>query len=679
MKRNAKLVALLVLTTTPCWAVFLDDARYFKLSGQFYTQSRIRVQDSDKPTDLMGGGTEPITQIGQLIQWRNLAYPVFEGNLNRPLGWTFLDDLSFRFGGRFIYEGIYDFGTDQFRRELRRHKVSAASPSPHPGPLDANGGIGLGGNEPVAIFRGTKPVEANDSMGPCGDPLNPPFSSAGLPICLTANPGQRAARLRDQEIFDPRTLFAEQVDPWEIYLNFERRPFFFRIGRQTLAWGESDGQRLLDGINPLDRLFGLPFDEDIDEQRIPNWMIRGNVQLISALGPLSSFGVEGFLVPGVIDTTQGPIPLHNDYPYAPPAGCDPQFIANEAGLDGFGGFRAGPMDPPGFKEGCTRTNGGLLPRGTVQTSLYERLPPHQMSYSRYGARVVGILFRDYTFSLGAYHSFADAPVPRVHYTDMLVIPGCTAADVNGPLCATPPLPTHVIAELTHKQLNVFGGTLSFFQPRLVPGVVRAEVGYFLREPALVPVANLGFVPLLENFCGGPLHPLDQPPNCQRAFINTFVPTADWLRWVIGYDMFQVNVPWISRTNNIVIIAQYFSELNLSGRGLVRLARSIGVDENLGMFDLGATKPDGSRNTLDRYHGFGNITFQAFMMHGLLVPRITFVGDIVGWGAALPSVEYRVTDNLLARLTYSAIFGAFNVGGLFRDRDQVGARLTYQFS
>src|SRR2546423_9386550 len=139
------------------------------------------------------------------------------------------------------------------------------------------------------------------------------------------------------------------------------------------------------------------------------------------------------------------------------------------------------MDPPGFKEGCTRTNGGLLPRGTVQTSLYERLPPHQMSYSRYGARVVGILFRDYTFSLGAYHSFADAPVPRVHYTDMIVIPGCTAPDGNGPLCRTPPLPTHVIAELTHKQLNVFGGTLSPFPPRLGPGARRAGGGQLPRE------------------------------------------------------------------------------------------------------------------------------------------------------------------------------------------------------
>jgi hypothetical protein len=692
MKRCGSLVALAILAATPAWAIFLDDARYFKLTGQFYTQSRIRTTDSEKPTNIDGGGTEPITQAGQLIQWRNFAYPIFEGNLNKPLGLSFLDDLSFRFGGRFIYEGIYDVGTDQFRRELRRHIVSAASPGPHPGLLDANRGIGLGGNEPIALYRGTKPVETVDPPGvlsTCGDPLNAPFfTPPGTLACANANAGQRAARLRDQEIFDPRSLFAQQVDPWEIYINIEKRPFFFRIGRQTLAWGESDGQRLLDGINPLDRLFGLPFDEDIDEQRIPNWMIRSNVQLINALGPLSSFGVESFLVPGVIDTTQGPVPLFNDYPYAPPAGCDPQFIANEKGVAGFGGVR-----PP--NEGCTRSFGPggqpmpILPRGTIQTSIYERLPPHRMDNSRYGVRFVGVLFRDYTFSLGAYHSYSDAPQPRVHYTDMIVLPGCDPnVDVNGPACRTPPLPTHVVAELTHKQLNVIGGTISFFQPRVVPGVVRAEVGYFLREPALVPVANQGWVPLLQDLCGGPFHPLDQPPNCQRTFIHTFVPKADWLRWVIGYDMYQINVPWISRTNNIIIVAQYFSELNLSGKGLLGLARSVGLpcntcsqsgSEDLGKFDLGNTRPDGSRNTLPHYHGFGNITFQAFMMHGLLVPRLTFVGDIVGWGAALPSVEYRVTDNILARLSYSTIFGAFDFGGLFRDRDQVGARLTYQFS
>ncbi|MGH7820148.1 MAG: hypothetical protein ACREQ9_10265, partial [Candidatus Binatia bacterium] len=64
---------------------------------------------------------------------------------------------------------------------------------------------------------------------------------------------------------------------------------------------------------------------------------------------------------------------------------------------------------------------------------------------------------------------------------------------------------------------------------------------------------------------------------------------------------------------------------------------------------------------------------------LLVPQLTFVGDIKGWGAALPNVTYRISDSLLVKVGYSAIFGSFFSGGIFRDRDQVGVRITYQIS
>jgi len=74
---------------SPAGAVFLDDARLFKLTANFYTQTRVRVQDSDPPEDLEGGGTQPHVAIGQLIQWRNFANPVLEGDLGRALG---LDD-----------------------------------------------------------------------------------------------------------------------------------------------------------------------------------------------------------------------------------------------------------------------------------------------------------------------------------------------------------------------------------------------------------------------------------------------------------------------------------------------------------------------------------------------------------------------------------------------------------
>ena len=45
---------------------------------------------------------------------------------------------------------------------------------------------------------------------------------------------------------------------------------------------------------------------NLDEKRIPLWMVRTNFQLIDNWGPLSSVGMENFLVPGVIDATQGP-------------------------------------------------------------------------------------------------------------------------------------------------------------------------------------------------------------------------------------------------------------------------------------------------------------------------------------------------------------------------------------
>lgn len=661
MNRRVKLLVTVgsavfswLATVVPSAALYLDDARNFKITGSFYTQTRIRMQDSDPPLGLRGAGTNPKVHIGDPIQWRNYANPVLEGDLTKSLGLPWIDDLSFRFAGRFIYDGIYDFGADQFRSALRRSKVSAASASPNG--LDPNPGPGLGGNEPVAVYQGTKPVEDNNGgLGPCGS--SPPFFA---PDCEIADPNARAARLRDQEVFDPRNEFAQHTDPWEIYMNIQKGPLFVRVGRQSLAWGESDGQRLLDGINPLDRLFGLPFDEDIDEQRIPLWMLRTNLQLIDTWGPLSSFGLESFWVPGVIDTTQNPIPFGANYPYGPPSGCDPQFIANEDGKANTGGTSHDT-------EGCVRTDGGALPAGTVKTSLYERLPAKRLEHSRYGARVLGILFRDYTFSLGYYKSWADAPQPRVHFTDIL-----RAVPPPGPE-SHPPFPTAVIAELTHGQVDVIGGSLSFFQPYLLPGVVRSEAGYFMGEPALVPIANLGNIPTVPDQLAG-----------QGIFLDTFVPDADYIRWVLGYDMYQLNFPWLSQTNNIIVVAQWFNSLRISGNGpFEKLAAEIGVPADFGKFDFGLSEPTAhgqeGRISAPKYQSLGNITFQAFTMHGLLVPRITFVGDIEGWGSVLPGFEYRLRDDLLIRFNYSTIFGNFFGGGIFRDRDQIGARLTYLLS
>src|SRR5437879_13423223 len=76
------------------------------------------------------------------------------------------------------------------------------------------------------------------------------------------------------------------------YVDFEKGPVFLRVGRQILAWGETDVFRLLDNINPLDSSFG-GFLIALDERRVPLDMLRASYRL-GQLGPLSDAFLEGF-------------------------------------------------------------------------------------------------------------------------------------------------------------------------------------------------------------------------------------------------------------------------------------------------------------------------------------------------------------------------------------------------
>src|SRR5438270_4744540 len=144
-------------------AIYLDEARLFKLTALFYTQERVAVESSEGPEGINGGGTQPPVGVGQVKQIRNLANPVFEGNLNRFLGIDrFLKDFSFRFAGRFVYDGIYDLGSGQFARGLRAYTQAAKfMERQDSGTVQAPG--------PAPFSQGTKPVETVE------------FDSAGLP------------------------------------------------------------------------------------------------------------------------------------------------------------------------------------------------------------------------------------------------------------------------------------------------------------------------------------------------------------------------------------------------------------------------------------------------------------------------------------------------------------------
>src|ERR1700687_3573760 len=119
--------------------------------------------------------------------------------------------------------------------------------------------------------------------------------TSGDPPTLTPNQFRRV--LRGSHVDDPRSIYGNTDRVNELYLSYSKGPFFLRLGRQSISWGESDTIALLDQSNPFDLTLAAPgFFEDIDEARIPLYTARASYNLFDVLGPLSSGFVEAYWV-----------------------------------------------------------------------------------------------------------------------------------------------------------------------------------------------------------------------------------------------------------------------------------------------------------------------------------------------------------------------------------------------
>ncbi len=94
-------------------------------------------------------------------------------------------------------------------------------------------------------------------------------------------PGQPSNDVRSPE--SARITWGEHVDLElrELYLDFEVGETLVRLGKQQVVWGQADGLRILDVINPLSyREFILP---DFEDRRIPLWMVNAEVAVGEAM------------------------------------------------------------------------------------------------------------------------------------------------------------------------------------------------------------------------------------------------------------------------------------------------------------------------------------------------------------------------------------------------------------
>ncbi|MBW2367735.1 MAG: hypothetical protein JRH15_07605 [Deltaproteobacteria bacterium] len=403
-----------VFFSTQANAIFINEAKTLDFAGKL--QSRLSVRTTDST-----GFTQLGTDSGDVVQHRNLLYLQVDHDLKgfRPLGLK----LKYHLLGRFLFEGIYDYGPSQFQD------------------------------------------------------------------------------LKDFNKDDIEDV-AEDIELWEAYLDISRGPLFVRIGRQNLAWGETDVFRLMDLINPLDDTFGGIF-EDLDDRRVPLKMIRGSYNF-GTVGPIDAFALEGFWVPGQLEDEIAPQAPFGT-PYSP------------------------PVLPVAW---------GSIP-GVVDFNEAHRYLDDDNGSSRYGFRCQGVVGQNLTLSLGHFKSYLDLPAVVFDMTQQFIPLPPPAA----------PIPAQVMLWKTFPEVRVTGLSMNYYEMN-TDMVIRAEVAYFDDEPVFIPEVNTP---------GPMLIPTGAPPPAPPVFPqfrSGEIPTKDFVKFSIGLDKDQW-IRWLNKKKTFLISFQYF--------------------------------------------------------------------------------------------------------------------------
>jgi len=84
----------------------------------------------------------------------------------------------------------------------------------------------------------------------------------------------------------------------DCYLDYIRGPWFLRLGKQQVAWGQADGISVLDRVNPFDLTeYWLP---DMADIRIPLWMVNINYS------PKLNSNLQFLIIPDFEQSTSAP-------------------------------------------------------------------------------------------------------------------------------------------------------------------------------------------------------------------------------------------------------------------------------------------------------------------------------------------------------------------------------------
>jgi hypothetical protein len=591
------MAAALLAVALPAAALQVDDRGEMRLGMRAYTDVRIGTEE-------IGGSTDPLSfprsATGHVRQDRYFLEIKFDHDLTRLanegrglaalLRWLRPSSLKYSLQYRGEGEGIYNYGPDEYNRPSRA----------------------------LLDFRAQAPLGI-------GAKLDPTYIK------------NRVNRLNRLAVSRNRFFLG--------YLDIEKGPVFVRIGRQILAWGETDVFQLLDHINPLDASFG-GFFIALDERRQPLDMARGSYQL-GSVGPLHDSFLEGFLATG-----------HN--------------VATFPGI---------PLGSPWQPGGLNSPNQLLFTTNNVPA----------YSDFRGGGRFV-FNYGDATFSLAHYYTYFDTPGVTFR------VPGGLPSFAN-PIIATQRFP----------RIPVTGGSVTFPVPSqylIVRGEAAYFKNEPFNRQGTGSSADSATGPgtpgynrlVAANNLEGSLNPFVYPdftnfclfanqPGCRKTDIQSFVLKRDSFNMAIGLDRNQW-IRWLNPAQTFFISGQFFYKHVFNSPGDLTLPvpfRDIPV--NPGSNPVLFTCVSGKKTPCVLQPRFFHLNDDQFLNtlaiytsynSGRITPIISIFYDWQGVVVVQPGVTFTY-DPFRLVMDWTSINGApTGQLGTQRDRDNFRVQVEYAF-
>src|SRR5262245_19489460 len=613
-------VALLV--ARPAASIVLDDRGEMRLGMRSYNAVRIG-------TLVMGGEDNPLTfphsGSGHVRQHRYFLELKLDHDIRRLatttkglaalFGWLDPSRLSYSLQYRGEGEGIYDYGPQEFSDQadaLRRVRL------------------------PVPYTIGT-PFQA---LFPSTNVLNEQTIDARI-RSLRRNSRQR------------HRFFLG-------YLDVEKGPVFVRVGRQILAWGETDVFRLLDNINPLDDSFG-GFFIALDERRLPLDMVRASYH-IGSVGPFHDAFLESFAATGNKVATV-----------------------------------------PGIRPGSPWEPGGLgFPNPALKTLADV---PDQTQF-RGGARLV-FNHRDVTYTLAHYYTYLD--VPGVRFT----IPGAVQLPGDPRASNAPRFGNEILARQEFPRVPITGASATFPITRYY-SIVRSEAAYFQGEPMNRQGRGNDLNDLCPGFCAsgkagaqslrqqhnkeGGLDPFVWPrfldPTRTQPYTGRVL-QRDTFNFALGLDVNRF-IRWLNPTQTFLFTTQFFYKHVFNSPGDLVLPtpfRDIPVSSTFpilgteGPLKFGCTTRSGGKTPcairprlfhLDDDRFLHTLQITTSYSGGRILPSYGMFYDWQGVVVLQPGVAY-VRDPFRFLFDYTQVQGApTGMLGTVRDRGNVRFQMEYVF-